>query len=161
MKEKRGMRTPKDAVWNRYLEIKREFLSRKTLRMASGFDRMLALPVPQAIVSGSTRDELRMMLDNIHMPADAVDFILCDEDGGAGKPDPQGFLRALERFGVKPSEAMVFEDSPAGIEAAKRAGIPVAFVAELASRDNAALADIRFASFAEAWGWVRERIAPR
>jgi len=143
------------------LEIKREFLSRKTLRMASGFDRMLALPVPQAIVSGSTRDELRMMLANIHMPADAVDFILCDEDGGAGKPDPQGFLRALERFGVKPSEAMVFEDSPAGIEAAKRAGIPVAFVAELASRDNAALADIRFASFAEAWGWVRERIAPR
>jgi beta-phosphoglucomutase-like phosphatase (HAD superfamily) len=161
LKENRGLRTPKDAVWNRYLEVKREFLRGKTLRTASGFDRMLSLPVPQAIVSGSTRDELHMMLDNIHMPADAVDFILCDEDGGAGKPDPEGFLAALERFGVKPDEAMVFEDSPAGIEAAKRAGIPVAFVAELASRDNASLADMRFASFAEAWGWVRERIAPR
>jgi beta-phosphoglucomutase-like phosphatase (HAD superfamily) len=161
LKENRGLRTPKDAVWNRYLDVKREFLRGTTLRTASGFDRMLALPVPQAIVSGSTRDELRMMLDNIHMPVDAVDFILCDEDGGAGKPDPDGFLRALERFGVKPNEAMVFEDSPAGIEAAKRAGIPVAFVAELASRDNAAQADMRFPSFAEAWGWVRERLASR
>jgi beta-phosphoglucomutase-like phosphatase (HAD superfamily) len=159
LKENRGLRTPKDAVWKGYLEVKREFLRGKTLRTASGFDRMLALPVPQAIVSGSTRDELHMMLDNIHMPADSVDFILCDEDGGAGKPDPDGFLRALERFGVKADEAMVFEDSPAGIEAARRAGIPVAFVAELASRDSAALADLRFASFAEAWGWVRERIA--
>lgn len=159
--ENRGLRTPKDAVWNRYLEVKRKFLRGRTLRTASGFDRMLALPVPQAIVSGSTRDEIRMMLENIRMPADAVDFILCDEDGGAGKPDPAGFLQALKRFGVKPDEAIVFEDSPAGIEAAKRAGIPVAFVAELASRDNAALADMCFDSFAEAWGWVRERIAPR
>jgi beta-phosphoglucomutase-like phosphatase (HAD superfamily) len=161
LKEFRGLRTPKDEVWNRYLEVKQEFLRGKTLRMANGFDRMLALPVPQAIVSGSTREEMRMMLENIRMPADSVNFILCDEDGGAGKPDPEGFLRALERLGVKPNEAVVFEDSPAGIEAAKRAGIPVAFIAELASRDNASLADMRFASFLEAWGWVRERIAPR
>jgi beta-phosphoglucomutase-like phosphatase (HAD superfamily) len=161
LKENRGLRSPKDAVWNRYLEVKREFLRGKTLRTANGFDRMLALPVPQAIVSGSTREEIRMMLENIRMPADSVDFILCDEDGGAGKPDPEGFLRALERFGVKPAEAVVFEDSPAGIEAARRAGIPVAFIAELASRDNADLADMHFASFLEAWGWVRERIAPR
>ena len=161
LKENRGLRAPKDAVWDRYLQVKGEFLKGKTLRTASGFDRMLALPVPQAIVSGSTREEIRMMLENIRMPADAVSFILCDEDGGAGKPDPEGFLRALERFAVKPDQAMVFEDSPAGIEAAKRAGIPVAFVAELASRNNAALADMSFGSFVDAWGWVRERIAPR
>jgi beta-phosphoglucomutase len=161
LKENRGLRTPKDAVWDRYLQVKGEFLKGKTLRTASGFDRMLALPVPQAIVSGSTRAEIAMMLENIRMPADAVDFILCDEDGGAGKPDPAGFLLALQRFAVKPTEAMVFEDSPAGIEAAKRAGIPVAFVAELASRDNAALADMSFGSFVDAWEWVRERIAPR
>jgi beta-phosphoglucomutase len=161
LKENRGLRTPKDAVWNRYLEVKREFLRGKTLRIATGFDRMLALPVPQAIVTGSTREEIRIMLENIRMSADMVDFFLCDEDVGAGKPDPEGFLLALEKLGVKPTEAIVFEDSPAGIEAAKRAGIPVAFVAELASRDNAARADMRFSSFAEAWGWVRERIAPR
>jgi len=160
LREHRGLRAPKDLVWNGYLEVKREFLRGTTLRIATGFSRMLALPVPQAIVSGSTREEIRMMLENIRMPADSVDFILCDEDGGVGKPDPEGFLRALDRFGVKPHQALVFEDSPAGIEAARRAGIPVAFVAELASRDNAGLADMRFATFADAWEWVRQRIAP-
>jgi beta-phosphoglucomutase len=161
LKENRGLQKPKDEVWTGYLEVKREFLRGKTLRTATGLERMLALPVPQAIVSGSTREEIQIVLESIRMPADAVDFILSDEDGGTGKPDPQGFLHALERFGVKPEEALVFEDSPAGIEAAKRAGIPVAFVAELASRDSAGLADMHFASLAEAWGWVRERIAPR
>ena len=101
------------------------------------------------------------MLENIRMPADAVDFILCDEEGGAGKPDPAGLPAGPGAIRRKGGRGLVFEDSPAGIEAAKRAGIPVAFVAELASRDNAALADMRFGSFAEAWGWVRERIGEK
>jgi beta-phosphoglucomutase len=156
--EHRGLRPSREEVWGRFLEIKREFLRGTTLRVATGFDRMLALPVPQAIVSGSTREEVLMMMDNIHMSADSVDFILCEEDGGAGKPDPEGFLRAIARIGVPAAEALVFEDSPAGIEAARRAGIAVAFIAELASRNNAALADLRFESFLDAWQWVDARI---
>lgn len=154
----RGLRPSREEVWHRFLEVKREFLRGTTLRVASGFDRMLALPVPQAIVSGSTREEVRMMMDNIHLPADSVDFILCDEDSVAGKPDPEGFLSALARIGVPAAEVLAFEDSPAGIEAARRAGIAVAFVAELASRNNAALADLRFESFLDAWQWVNARI---
>jgi beta-phosphoglucomutase-like phosphatase (HAD superfamily) len=156
--EHRGLRPSREEVWGRFLEIKREFLRGTTLRVATGLDQMLALPVPQAIVSGSTREEIRMMMDNIHMSADSVDFILCEEDGGAGKPDPEGFLRAIASIGVPAAEALVFEDSPAGIEAARRAGIAVAFIAELASRNNAALADLRFESFLDAWQWVNARI---
>jgi len=156
--EHRGLRPSREEVWSRFLEIKREFLRGTTLRVATGLDQMLALPVPQAIVSGSTREEIRMMMDNIHMSADSVDFILCEEDGGAGKPDPEGFLRAIARIGVPAAEALVFEDSPAGIEAARRAGIAVAFIAELASRNNAALADLRFESFLDAWQCVNARI---
>ncbi|MGD0724212.1 MAG: HAD family phosphatase [Spirochaetia bacterium] len=156
--EHRGLRPSREEVWTRFLEIKREFLRGTTLRVATGLDQMLALPVPQAIVSGSTREEIRMMMDNIHMSADSVDFILCEEDGGAGKPDPEGFLRAIASIGVPAAEALVFEDSPAGIEAARRAGIAVAFIAELASRNNAALADLRFESFLDAWQWVNARI---
>ena len=158
LRDYRGLRHPKEAVWVRFMEIKREFLGRTRLRVASGFDRMLTLPVPQAIVSGSTRVEITMMLENIGLPAASVQFILCDEDGGAGKPHPEGFLSALERLGVPAHETLVFEDSPAGIEAAHRAGIPVAFVAEMASRDNADRADLRFESFLDAWQWVKGRI---
>ena len=138
--------------------MKREYLRGTKLRVATGLDRMLALPVPQAIVSGSTREEVMMMMDNIRLPADSVDFILCDEDVGRGKPDPEGFLRAVARLGVPAPETLVFEDSPAGIEAARRGGCAVAFVAELASRQNASLADMRFDSLLEAWQWVSARV---
>ena len=158
LREYRGLRHDKEAVWQRFMEIKREFLGRTRLRVATGFDRMLTLPVPQAIVSGSTRVEITMMLENIGLSAESVQFILCDEDAGAGKPHPEGFLNAMARLGVPPHETLVFEDSPAGIEAAHRAGIPVAFVAEIASRDNSNYADLRFESFLDAWQWVKGRI---
>lgn len=39
------------------------------------------------------------------------------------KPDPEIFLKAAARIGVKPSEAVVFEDAESGVEAAKKAGM--------------------------------------
>ena len=40
-----------------------------------------------------------------------------------GKPDPQVFQLAAEKLGVPPRNCVVIEDAPAGIEAAKRAGM--------------------------------------
>ncbi|MDZ4659562.1 MAG: HAD family phosphatase [Bythopirellula sp.] len=40
-----------------------------------------------------------------------------------GKPDPQVFQIAAERLGAQPTECVVVEDAPAGIEAANRAGM--------------------------------------
>jgi len=154
----RGFRRSMDEVWGTFLRIKREFLKGTRLRVASGFHEMLSLPVPQAIVSGSTRPEIDAMLENISLPAESVRLILSDEDTRKGKPDPEGYLMALDALKAPASEALAFEDSPAGIEAARHAGIPVAFVAELASRDNAQLADVRFPSFREAYPWVSGKI---
>ncbi len=145
-------------VWKTFVQKKRDFLRGRTLRVAKGFDRMLSLPVAQAIVSGSTRAEIELMMDNVGMPADSVSLILSDEDCARGKPDPQGFLMALDALKAEARETVVFEDSPAGIQAARAAGITVAFVAELASRDSARFADLRFASFEEAYPWVRSRL---
>jgi beta-phosphoglucomutase-like phosphatase (HAD superfamily) len=39
------------------------------------------------------------------------------------KPDPELYLNVLDKLGVSNSEAIVFEDSPNGILAARRAGI--------------------------------------
>ena len=155
----RGFGKSMEEVWGTFLRRKRDYLSANRLRVARGIDRMLALPVPQAIVSGSTRAEVDAILDNIGMKADSVDLILTDEDCVKGKPDPEGFLKALDALKASPDQALVFEDSPAGIEAAHRAGIPVAFVAELASRNSAQLADMRFSTFEEAWPWVKSRLS--
>lgn len=43
-----------------------------------------------------------------------------------GKPDPALFLYAAEQCGYSPSECIVIEDAPAGVLAAKRAGMSVA-----------------------------------
>ncbi len=156
--EHRGLAPGRNEVWARFLQIKREFLRGARLRVATGIDRMLALPVPHAVVSGSTREEVRMMLDNIQVPEDLFNFILCDEDCARGKPDPEGFLIARARLGLPPQELLAFEDSVPGIQAAQGAGISVAFLAELASRDNGKEADLRFQSFVDACAWVTGRI---
>jgi len=45
------------------------------------------------------------------------------EDIQRGKPDPEVFLLAADRAGVAPHRAVVFEDAPVGIRAAKAAGM--------------------------------------
>ena len=58
------------------------------------------------------------------------DAVICADDVGAGrtKPNPDLFLLALDQLQVQKNEAVVFEDSPNGVEAAKRAGIFVVAV---------------------------------
>lgn len=44
------------------------------------------------------------------------------------KPDPELYLAVLEDFGLEGSEALVFEDSPNGLLAARAAGIPAVVI---------------------------------
>jgi len=59
---------------------------------------------------------------------DDFDAILCREDVQRIKPDPELFLAALKALRLRAAEALVFEDSPNGVLAAKRAGICVVAV---------------------------------
>ncbi|MCL8017903.1 HAD-IA family hydrolase [Streptomyces sp. AS02] len=47
------------------------------------------------------------------------------ESVGASKPDPEGFLKGAAELGVAPEDCVVFEDSGAGIEAGRSAGMRV------------------------------------
>ena len=59
--------------------------------------------------------------------ADRFEAIICGDDvpPGRTKPHPDLFLKALAALGVKAEQAIVFEDSPNGINAARAAGIYV------------------------------------
>jgi HAD superfamily hydrolase (TIGR01509 family) len=76
---------------------------------------------------------------------DYFDKIICADDVAAGrtKPNPDLFLLALTQLHVQKNEAIVFEDSPNGIKAAKSAGIFVVAVpnpvTSLLSLENANL----------------------
>jgi HAD superfamily hydrolase (TIGR01509 family) len=57
--------------------------------------------------------------------ADRFDVIICGDDvpPGRTKPHPDLFLKALDALSIKADEAIVFEDSPNGVTAARAAGI--------------------------------------
>lgn len=51
------------------------------------------------------------------------DAAISSEEVRAGKPEPDVFLTAAAKLGVAPSDCIVIEDAPAGVEAARRAGM--------------------------------------
>ena len=59
---------------------------------------------------------------------DLFDLILTHDDIAKSKPDPEGFLKAMEAFDSKPEECIIFEDSEVGIEAADKTGATVFIV---------------------------------
>ncbi len=52
-----------------------------------------------------------------------MDFVLANGDYARSKPAPDPYLKALERFGAQPHEAIVIEDSERGLRSAVAAGI--------------------------------------
>lgn len=67
--------------------------------------------------------------ENIELVIDGLDLrehfpvIVGGADVKNGKPDPEIFLRCAEHMAIAPACCLVFEDTPAGIEAAYRAGM--------------------------------------
>jgi HAD superfamily hydrolase (TIGR01509 family) len=69
---------------------------------------------------------LRKHFEVIHKQTDLLPFfniIICNEDVKKTKPDPEPYLKALEKSGYAPEEAVVIEDSQRGLISAQRAGI--------------------------------------
>lgn len=76
------------------------------------------------IVSASTPDNLRAVMDRTDI-APCFSLVLSRADVTAPKPDPEAYCVALDRLGLHASEALAFEDSPAGVAAAVSAGLRV------------------------------------
>ena len=88
-----------------------------------------------AVVSGANRCEIEMVLNRADL-AEYFTVIVAGDDITTSKPEPDGYLLAVERlnqqypgFNLQPSECLAVEDTPSGIEAAKRAGMQVVGVA--------------------------------
>ncbi|MFH1107172.1 MAG: HAD family phosphatase [Candidatus Micrarchaeota archaeon] len=75
-----------------------------------------------AVASSSKRRFVEFALEKIGMAKEFA-AIVCFDDVGKGKPEPDVFLRAAELLGVKPQECVVVEDAANGVEAAHRAGM--------------------------------------
>ncbi len=84
------------------------------------FEKAVAAGLPQMIASGSHRKNIEAMLRNIGLYG-KIGFIGL-EDVKNRKPDPECFLLSASMMGMEPGSVVVFEDSPAGLTAAKAGG---------------------------------------
>ncbi|MCF8241373.1 MAG: beta-phosphoglucomutase [Melioribacteraceae bacterium] len=90
--------------------------------------------IPMAIASSSKN--AKTILKKIKL-TETFDVVTDGTDVTETKPDPQIFLIAAERLSIAPAECLVVEDSEAGIEAAKRAGMKYLGIGTINSLPNA------------------------
>ena len=78
--------------------------------------------VPMAVASGGQRELVEGTLERLGI-RELFPVVVGSQDTVRGKPEPDLFLLAAARLGIAPETCVVFEDAPAGIEAARRAGM--------------------------------------
>ncbi len=81
--------------------------------------------IPTAVVTSASREWVRHVLARVLEAQHLVTTVVSAEDVKEGKPDPAGYVLACGRLAVQPSDAVAFEDAPAGVRAAVSAGVGV------------------------------------
>lgn len=101
-----------------------------------------------AIVSSAFRDSIDRVVRRLQLEA----FVTCRvgaEQYARSKPAPDGFLHAAGILGVAPASCLVFEDSIAGLESARAAGMSVVAITQRRhdAVRAAALADLTIGNY--------------
>jgi haloacid dehalogenase superfamily, subfamily IA, variant 3 with third motif having DD or ED len=93
-----------------------------------------------AMVSGSHSDTVSKVVKKFF--PNCFDVVITGSDLERGKPDPDPYLKALEKLGLTKNECIVIENAPLGITAAKRAGLYCVAVASMLKPDELQHADL-------------------
>lgn len=101
------------------------------------------------LASNSSHDHVERHLARIGL-ASYFEYLRCIEDVAAGKPAPDLYRAVVEKFGVPAAQAVAFEDSAHGVQAAKAAGLwCVAVPGPSSVHHDLSQADLTLASLAD------------
>lgn len=100
------------------------------------------------IATSSTREKSEAVLQSARIPYSRMVYVT-GSDVIHKKPDPELFLKAVERLGLDASQCVVVEDAPDGVAAAKAAGCHCIAVTNSTSREKLAQADLVIDSLEE------------
>lgn len=79
--------------------------------------------IAYCVASSGGHDKIRLTHELVGLADLFADVRFSADDVAHGKPEPDLFLHAAASMGVDPGACIVIEDSPAGVEAARRAGM--------------------------------------
>ena len=82
------------------------------------------------VATSSNRDRVDTILSQAQI-TDYFDDSICGDEVTKGKPNPEVFLKSCQKLGVNVDEAIVLEDSEAGIQASYDAGIKVICIPDM------------------------------
>ena len=74
-----------------------------------------------AVCSNSIRNSINVMLEKAEI-INYFDLILSNQDVKLPKPNPEIYLKAIDKFGLNPKECLILEDNEHGIKAAIESG---------------------------------------
>jgi beta-phosphoglucomutase len=97
--------------------------------------RRLGAAWPLGIASGALRNEIDLMLRGAGLSSD-FKFIVAAGDTDHGKPAPDPYTRAAELHGVAPAACVAIEDSHAGLDSARAAGMRTIAISNTYPRDT-------------------------
>jgi pseudouridine 5'-phosphatase len=119
---------PEEYLRRRAIRLEELFPTSKEKPGAEAFTRLLASRgVPIAVATSSEKHLLERKIIEHADWFSVFDAIVVGDDPRVkkGKPAPDVFLVAAAELGMKPEDCVVFEDAPAGLEAAHAAGMQV------------------------------------
>lgn len=89
---------------------------------AAALDRFRSAGFLQALGTSAPWGNIDAVLDVLPLK-EKLEALVSSEEVANGKPFPDVFLKAADKLGLSPWDCAVVEDAPAGIEAAKAAGM--------------------------------------
>lgn len=109
-----------DAIWSLKQKKTNEII-KKTASLDETKDRLHkgTKQFKKICVTNSIRQTALLMLEKTFQ-LQFMDLVISNEDVQNPKPDPEGYLKAISYLNILPSECMIVEDSPKGIESAKK-----------------------------------------
>lgn len=109
-----------------------------------------------ALVSGSHTDTVNKVVNKYF--SNYFDVIITGSDLEHGKPDPDPYLKALEKLDLTKNECIVIENAPLGITAAKRAGLYCVAVASMLEPEKIKHADLVLEDHADLLEYLKSLI---
>lgn len=109
-----------------------------------------------ALVSGSHTDTVNKVVNKYF--SNCFDVIITGSDLERGKPDPDPYLKALEKLNLAKNECMIIENAPLGITAAKRAGIYCVAVTGMLEPEKIEHADLVLENHAALFKYLKNLI---
>ncbi|WP_432139635.1 MULTISPECIES: HAD family hydrolase [unclassified Streptomyces] len=90
---------------------------------AAALIQQLRVKYPVAVITSAGAPWAQHLLDKVLGVRHLVDVVVTSEDTTAGKPSPEGYLKACAALRARPEHCLAFEDSPSGVHALVAAGV--------------------------------------